>query len=172
MFGWVVSINTNLPSCRRVMPSVTELSLRKWEHPPQRRGWSWQDWAILGDNPSAQTSLVTTGAPIQETHPALGMEKLTRAYEAAGWYHLSRKPGKLFDWIAQIISKPSRTGWGVCEYLLQACASILKISSLKKPGANTQQTFWFLSRKVTKCLSVSSCGARRQRAWTDNVPRS
>lgn len=94
------------------MPSVTELSPRKWEHPPQRRGWSWQDWAILGDNPSAQTSLVTTGAPIQETHPALGMEKLTRAYEAAGWYHLSRKPGKLFDWIAQIVSKPSRTGLG------------------------------------------------------------
>lgn len=66
------------------MHPVTKLSLRKGEHPPQRRGWSWQDWAFLGDNPLAQTSLVTTGAPIQGTHPALGMEKLMRAYEAAG----------------------------------------------------------------------------------------
>ena len=148
------------------MHPVAELSLRKWEHPPQRRGWSWQDWAFLGDNPSAQTSLVTTGAPIQGTHPALGMEKLMRLYEAAGWYHLSRKPGRLFYLITQIVSKPSQTGCGVCEYLLWACASILKISSLKKPGANTQQTFWFLSRMVTKCLSVSRCGAHRQRAWT------
>lgn len=151
------------------MHPVTELSLRKWEYLPQHRGWSWQDWAFLGHNPSAQSSLVITGAPIQETHPVLGMEKLMRVYKAVGWYHLSRKPGKLFYLITQIISKPSQTGCGVCEYLLWACASILKISSLKKPGANTQQTLWFLSRTVTKCLSVGSCGAQQQCAWIENV---
>lgn len=130
------------------MHPVTELSLKKWEHPPQCRGWSWQDWAFLGDIPPAQMSFVTTGALIQETHPALGMEKLMWVYEAAGWYNLSRKPGRLLYLIIQIISKPSQAGCGVCEYLLWVCASILKISSLKKRGANAQQTFWFLSGRL------------------------
>lgn len=154
------------------MHPVTELSLRKWEYPLQHGGWSWQDWAFFWHKPSAQTSLVITGAPIQETHPMLGMEKLMRVYKAAGWYHLSRKPGKLFYLITQIISKPSQTGCGVCEYLLWAYTSILKISSLKKPGANRQQTLWFLSRTVPKCLSVGGCGAHHKCSWIENVPWS
>lgn len=63
----------------------------------------------------------------------------------------------LLDWV-----------W-VCEYLLWAHASILKIPSLNKFGANTHQTFWFLPRRVTKRLSKSSCGAHRQWALTENV---
>lgn len=56
-----------------------------------------------------RTSLVITCASIQETHPVLGMEKLMWVYKAVGWYHLSRKPGKLFYLITQIISKLSQT---------------------------------------------------------------
>lgn len=114
-----------------------------------------------------RTSLVITGAPTQETHPVLGMEKLMRVYKAVAWYNLSRKPGKLFHLTTRIISKPSQNGCGVCEYLLRACASALKIS-LKKPGADTQQT-WFLSRMLTECLSVGSCGEHQQCAWIGNV---
>lgn len=60
----------------------------------------------------------------------------------------------------------------VCEYLLWACASLLKISPLNMLGANTHQTFWFLSTRVTKRLSKSSCDAHQQWALTENVPSS
>lgn len=83
--AWVVSANINLPSCT---PSWNYLVENRISTTAQR-----VELAGLG---IFRTSLVITCALIQETHPVLGMEKLMWVYKAEGWYHLRRKPGKLF----------------------------------------------------------------------------
>lgn len=67
----MVSDKINLPSCTLSQNYLVE---NEDIHCSKR-----EELAGLG---IFRTSLVITGAPIQETHPVLGMEKLMRVYKA------------------------------------------------------------------------------------------
>lgn len=70
--GWVVSANINLPSCTLSRNYLLENENIHYS----TEGGASRHWAFLGCH--------ITGAPIQETHPVLGMEKLMRVYKAEG----------------------------------------------------------------------------------------